>query len=45
MPWRARYVAWGVGVFVFLIVLTVERRIGHLAVLVDRVGHRGHRSC
>jgi hypothetical protein len=28
MPWRARYVAWGVGVFVFLIVLTVERRIG-----------------
>lgn len=28
MPWRARYVAWGVGVFVFLMVLTVERRIG-----------------
>ncbi len=28
MPWRARYVAWGVGVFVFLIVLTVERRMG-----------------
>jgi hypothetical protein len=28
MPWRARYVAWGVGVFVFLIVLTIERRIG-----------------
>jgi hypothetical protein len=28
MPWRARYVAWGVGVFVFLIVLTVERRVG-----------------
>lgn len=28
MPWRARYVAWGVGVFVFLIVLTVERRLG-----------------
>lgn len=28
MPWRARYVAWGVGVFVFLLVLTVERRIG-----------------
>lgn len=28
MPWRARYVAWGVGVFVFLMVLTVERRLG-----------------
>lgn len=28
MPFRARYVAWGVGVFVFLIVLTVERRLG-----------------
>jgi hypothetical protein len=28
MPWRARYVAWGVGVFVFLLVLTVERRLG-----------------
>lgn len=28
MPFRARYVAWGVGVFVFLIVLTVERRMG-----------------
>ncbi|MFC4853921.1 hypothetical protein [Actinophytocola glycyrrhizae] len=28
MPWRARYVAWGVGVFVFLVVLTVERRLG-----------------
>ncbi|HEX2133512.1 MAG TPA: hypothetical protein VHH15_18350 [Actinophytocola sp.] len=28
MPWRARYVAWGVGVVVFLVVLTVERRIG-----------------
>lgn len=28
MPWRARYVAWGVGVVVFLIVLTVERRLG-----------------
>ncbi|TCO58711.1 hypothetical protein [Actinocrispum wychmicini] len=27
-PWRARYVAWGVGVLVFLIVLTVERWIG-----------------
>jgi hypothetical protein len=28
MPWRARYVAWGVGVIVFLLVLTVERRLG-----------------
>lgn len=28
MPWRARYVAWGVGAVVFLLVLTVERRIG-----------------
>lgn len=28
MPWRARYVAWGVGVAVFLIVLTVERQLG-----------------
>jgi len=28
MPFRARYVAWGVGVFVFLVVLTIERRIG-----------------
>ncbi|MCT2587364.1 hypothetical protein [Actinophytocola gossypii] len=28
MPWRARYVAWGVGAVVFLVVLTVERRIG-----------------
>jgi hypothetical protein len=28
MPWRARYVAWGVGVVVFLLVLTVERRMG-----------------
>lgn len=28
MPFRARYVAWGVGVAVFLLVLTVERRIG-----------------
>jgi len=28
MPWRARYVAWGVGGGVFLLVLTVERRIG-----------------
>lgn len=28
MPWRARYVAWGVGAVVFLLVLTVERRLG-----------------
>ncbi|HEX6354834.1 hypothetical protein [Actinophytocola sp.] len=28
MPWRARYVAWGVGVVVFLFVLTIERRMG-----------------
>jgi hypothetical protein len=27
-PWRARYVAWGVGIVVFLVVLTVERRMG-----------------
>ncbi|SHG91837.1 hypothetical protein [Streptoalloteichus hindustanus] len=27
-PWRARYVAWGVGIAVFLLVLTVERRMG-----------------
>lgn len=27
-PWRARYVAWGVGVPVFLLVLTVERQMG-----------------
>ncbi|GAA0533283.1 hypothetical protein GCM10011581_18210 [Saccharopolyspora subtropica] len=26
-PWRARYVAWGVGIVVFLIVLAVERRM------------------
>lgn len=26
-PWRARYVAWGVGVVVFLLVLAVERRM------------------
>ncbi|RKT82572.1 hypothetical protein SAMN05421805_10438 [Saccharopolyspora antimicrobica] len=26
-PWRARYVAWGVGIVVFLIVLGVERRM------------------
>ena len=27
-PWRARYVAWGVGIVVFLLVLAVERRLG-----------------
>jgi hypothetical protein len=27
-PWRARYVAWGVGIVTFLIVLLIERRIG-----------------
>ncbi|WP_298176357.1 hypothetical protein [Saccharomonospora sp.] len=27
-PWRARYVAWGVGIPVFLLVLSVERQIG-----------------
>jgi hypothetical protein len=27
-PWRARYVAWGVGTVVFLVVLTVFRRMG-----------------
>jgi hypothetical protein len=27
-PWRARYVAWGVGILVFLLTLTVERQIG-----------------
>lgn len=27
-PWRARYVAWGVGIGVFLVVLTVERQLG-----------------
>jgi hypothetical protein len=27
-PWRARYVAWGVGIAIFLLTLTVERRIG-----------------
>lgn len=26
-PWRARYVAWGVGIAVFLLVLAVERRM------------------
>src|SRR5699024_11447036 len=27
-PWRARYVAWGVGIPVFLVVLTIERQFG-----------------
>ncbi|MGH3873312.1 MAG: hypothetical protein ACRDSR_17695 [Pseudonocardiaceae bacterium] len=27
-PWRARYVAWGVGMVVFLVVLGVERQLG-----------------
>ena len=27
-PWRARYVAWGVGILVFFLTLTVERWIG-----------------
>jgi hypothetical protein len=27
-PWRARYVAWGVGILVFLLVLTGERAVG-----------------
>lgn len=27
-PWRARYVAWGVGVAVFVVALTVERAMG-----------------
>ncbi|MFB9909093.1 hypothetical protein [Allokutzneria oryzae] len=27
-PWRARYVAWGVGICVFLLVIAVERRMG-----------------
>lgn len=27
-PWRARYVAWGVGIVVFLVVLTIERQMG-----------------
>ncbi|WP_051400268.1 hypothetical protein [Haloechinothrix halophila] len=27
-PWRARYVAWGVGFAVFLLVLTIERQLG-----------------
>src|SRR5699024_10958682 len=27
-PWRARYVAWGVGIPMFLVVLAVERQLG-----------------
>jgi len=27
-PWRVRYVAWGVGIVTFLLVLLIERRIG-----------------
>jgi hypothetical protein len=27
-PWRARYVAWGIGTVIFLLVLTVLRNIG-----------------
>ncbi|MGX7825079.1 hypothetical protein ACTG9Q_08290 [Actinokineospora sp. 24-640] len=27
-PWRARYVAWGVGIVVYLLVLTVLRNMG-----------------
>jgi hypothetical protein len=27
-PWRARYVSWGIGLAVFFLTLTVERRIG-----------------
>ncbi|GGP61513.1 hypothetical protein [Saccharothrix coeruleofusca] len=27
-PWRARYVAWGVGIAVFLLIMTVERQVG-----------------
>lgn len=27
-PWRARYVAWGVGIPLFLVVLGVERQVG-----------------
>ena len=27
-PWRARYVAWGVGIVLFLFVLLIERRLG-----------------
>jgi hypothetical protein len=27
-PWRARYVAWGVGIVTFLMILLIERKIG-----------------
>lgn len=27
-PWRARYVAWGVGAIVFVLVLAAERQLG-----------------
>lgn len=27
-PWRARYVAWGVGIPMFLVVLGIERQLG-----------------
>ncbi|HEY0637857.1 MAG TPA: hypothetical protein VGD67_09440 [Pseudonocardiaceae bacterium] len=27
-PWRARYVAWGVGIVLFLLTMLVERRVG-----------------
>jgi hypothetical protein len=27
-PWRARYVAWGIGILVFILVLTGERAVG-----------------
>ena len=27
-PWRARYVAWGVGMVMFLVVLGIERQLG-----------------
>lgn len=27
-PWRARYVAWGIGIVLFFLVLFVERKIG-----------------
>lgn len=29
-PWRARYVAWGVGFVLFFVVLSVERQLGFL---------------
>jgi hypothetical protein len=27
-PWRARYVSWGVGMMMFLVVISVERQLG-----------------